>query len=326
MVHPQKILLTGVSGFVGGSLGIHLRRLGYEVTGVSRTQPREGSTDLFLPYDLATPIPPGLFPPADAIVHCAALSSPWAAPQAYQAANTGATANLVVHAERTGIRHFVHISTSSVYYVAGQDQIDLTEQSPLPARMINLYAATKRQAEALVERMAIPWAVLRPRAVFGPGDTVLFPRILRAAKRGVLPRVVRPDGQSPWGDLIYIENLTHYIERALAARATGFYNLTNNQPVRLDPFVDGILAELGLAKPRRGVSLKTALRVARGFEWAAAHLLGNREPPITQFGVEVMAYSKTFDVSKMVEAFGPPPFSVDQGVERFLSWQRTQRL
>jgi hypothetical protein len=37
-----------------------------------------------------------------------------------------------------------------------------------------------------------------------------------------------------------------------------------------------------------------------------------------------MAYSKTFDVSRMIAAFGPPPVSMDAGVDRFLEWQRTQ--
>ncbi len=46
----------------------------------------------------------------------------------------------------------------------------------------------------------------------------------------------------------------------------------------------------------------------------------NREPPITRFGVHVFAYSKTFDVSKMLHTFGPPPQSVDQAVDEFIQW------
>jgi nucleoside-diphosphate-sugar epimerase len=46
---------------------------------------------------------------------------------------------------------------------------------------VNAYAETKAMGEALVRTYEGPWVIVRPRAVFGPGDTVLFPRILAAA-------------------------------------------------------------------------------------------------------------------------------------------------
>jgi nucleoside-diphosphate-sugar epimerase len=318
----RRILLTGVSGFVGGALGAHLRRLGYDVTGISRTAPRSDSITRFIAHDLTEPIPHS-WPSADAIVHCAALSSPWAAPAAFQANNVGATRNLLDWAERAKIARFVFISSSSVYYTQC-DQLGITEDSPFPLRPINEYAATKLQAEELVRKSAVASVILRPRAVFGPGDTVLFPRILRAARRGVLPRLTRPDGKSPIADLIYIENLSHYIERAIALNASGAFNLTNNQPVELYPFLDGLLEKIGLPKPRKNVRVGVAMAFARLYELASRYLLNYKEPPVTSFGVAAMAYSKTFDVSRMIAAFGPPPVSMDAAVDRFLEWQRTQ--
>jgi nucleoside-diphosphate-sugar epimerase len=317
MVPRRSILLTGVSGFVGGAAGAHLRRLGYYVIGVSRTAPRQDSVNDHLALDLAKP---HALPPVDVVVHCAALSSPWASPAAYRANNVEATRNLLGAA---GGARFIFISSSSVYYAHG-DQLNLTEDSPLPSSPINQYAATKRQAEELVRSSGLQAAILRPRAVFGPGDTVLFPRILRAAKRGALPRILRPDRQSPRADLIYIENLSHYIERAIALEATGTFNLTNNQPVDLFPFLDGMLEALGLPKPRKTVKVGTALVFARAAELVSQYLLNYKEPSVTRFGVEVMAFSKTFDVRKMLDTFGPPPVSIETGVERFLQWQRTQ--
>jgi nucleoside-diphosphate-sugar epimerase len=318
----SRILLTGVSGFVGGALGAHLRQLGYDVTGVSRTAPRPESSSRFIAHDLTQPIHDS-WPSPDVVVHCAALSSPWADPAAFQVNNVGATRNLLVWAERAKVARFVFISSSSVYYEPC-DQLDIAEDSPFPPRPVNAYAATKRQAEALVRKSAVPSVILRPRAVFGPGDTVLFPRILRAARRGALPRLTRPDGKSPLADLIYIENLSHYIERAIALDASGAFNLTNNQPVELYPFLDGLLTKIGLPKPRKAVRVGTAMAFARLSELVSQYLLNYKEPPVTRFGVGAMAYSKTFDVSRMIAAFGPPPVSMDAGVDRFLEWQRTQ--
>src|SRR5689334_1301586 len=129
-----RVLVTGVSGFVGGALGRHLRALGgYLVTGVSRTPARPGSVDAFVAHDLTQPIPPD-WPGHDVVVHCAALSSPWASPAAYRRQNVEATANLLEYVRRSGGRgapRVVFISSSSVFYRHG-DQLGIREETPLP--------------------------------------------------------------------------------------------------------------------------------------------------------------------------------------------------
>jgi nucleoside-diphosphate-sugar epimerase len=316
-----RVLITGVSGFVGGALGAHLRSLrGYHVTGLSRGAAREGSVDEFHSHDLTRPLPQDLGH-FDAIVHAAALSAPWGSPAAFQAQNVDATRHMLDFAQASGVGKFVFISSSSVYYRHG-DQLGITEQTPFPATPINLYASTKVAAEKLVRESGLHTVILRPRAVFGPGDTVLFPRILRAARKGVLPRMKRADGSAPVGDLIYIENLSHYIERALALPCAGSFNLTNNQPVDLFAFLRDVVGRLGLRPAVRAVPVRLAFALAGMMELGSRVLGGYREPPITRFGVEVMAYSKTFDVSRAVEAFGAPPVSLAEGVERFVAWQR----
>src|SRR5688572_24655284 len=121
-----RVLITGVSGFVGGALGAHLRSLGgYHVTGVSRGKPREGAVDAFRTLDLTQPVPAhlGRF---DAIVHAAALSAPWGAPAAFQAQNVDGTRHMLDFARACGADKFVFISSSSVYYRHG-DQLGITE-------------------------------------------------------------------------------------------------------------------------------------------------------------------------------------------------------
>lgn len=316
-----RVLITGVSGFVGGALGCFLRaKGGYHVTGVSRGAAREGSVDEFHAWDLTRPLPPD-WGPFDAIIHAAALSAPWGKPEAFRSQNVLATENMLAFARVRSCRKFVFISSSSVYYRHG-DQLGITEETPFPPEPINLYAATKVEGEQRVRSSGLPHVILRPRAVFGPGDTVLFPRILRAARKGVLPRMKRPDGTAPLGDVIYIENLSHYIERAVALPCEGAFNLTNNQPVDLFAFLQDVVARLGLRPAERAVPVRVAFAVASAMEWGSRVFGGYREPPITRFGVEVMAYSKTFNVRRALEAFGPPPVSLAEGVERFVEWQR----
>ena len=316
-----RVLVTGVSGFVGGALGVHLRRTGYHVTGVSRNAARAGSVDEFHAADLTAPLPGGLGR-FDAIVHAAALSAPWGHPQSFARSNVDATRHILRFGAAAGVSKFIFISSSSVYYRHG-DQLGITEETAFPQTPINAYAATKREAEGLVNTSALPSVILRPRAVFGPGDTVLFPRILRAARRGVLPRMTRPGGATPQGDLIYIDNLTHYIERALAVPCSGAFNLTNHEPVDLFAFLQLVTGKLGLRPAERPIPVGAAFALAGLLEWGSRVFAGYREPPITRFGVEVMAYSKTFNVAKAVGVFGPPPVSLAEGVERFVAWQRS---
>ena len=317
------MLVTGVSGFVGGALGRHLRAHGgYRVTGVSRSPPRAGAADEFLAHDLGLPLPAGC-DGHEVIVHCAALAAPWGSPRSYRRHNVTATGNVLELAARSGVRKLVFLSSSSVYYRHG-DQLGIREQTPMPVVPINEYAASKRAAEALVLASPVPSVVLRPRAVFGPGDTVLFPRILRAARRGALPRFVRPDGVSPLGDLVYVDNLAHFIERAIATPCEGAFNLTNGEPVDLNGFLAEIFRRLGLPPVTRTLRVGTAFALARLLELVSRWLLAYREPPITRYGVEVMAYSKTFDVAKATAAFGPPPVANAEGLERFVAWQREQ--
>lgn len=316
-VHMPRILITGVSGFLGGALGRHLRAQGHHITGLSRTPPRPGSTDTFYPCDLTRDaLPTQSF---DAIIHCAALASPWAPTHRFANQNIEATRRLLTLP--TG--HFLFISTSSVHYTWG-DQFHIRESDPLPKVAINEYARTKREAEQIVEQSRTNHTILRPRAIFGPEDTVLFPRILRAAKSGTLPRITREDNKPTLADLIYIDNLTHYIHRALELQATGTYNLTNAEPVDTFLFLQQIFADLNYPPIKKQLPSRWAFRLAKLLECTSA-LTGNHwEPPLTRFGVEVMIHSKTFDPTKTMDAFGPPPIKIEDARQRFVSWQRKQ--
>jgi nucleoside-diphosphate-sugar epimerase len=315
-----KILVTGASGFVGGAFVRRARReRDVIVHGVGRRAMPEAcytSIDLTRPLDLA-------FDP-DVVVHAAARASPWGTLAEYRRQNIDATQHVIDYCRRRGTPRLVYVSSSSVFYRDG-DQLGLTEDSPIGPAFVNEYARSKYEGERLVRTYPGEWCIVRPRAVFGPGDTVLFPRILKAAARGRLP-IIDNGGAHAIGDLIYIDTLSDYLlAAATSPRAPGHaFNLTNNQPVAILPFLFDVFDRLNLPRPRRTVSVRAALLAARASEAAyrLLHLPG--EPPVTRFGVGVFAWSKTFDVSRAVAAFGPPSVSLERGVAEFVNWQRTQ--
>jgi nucleoside-diphosphate-sugar epimerase len=259
----------------------------------------------------------------DIVIHGAALSSPWGSRKVFERQNVEATARVIEFCKSAGCPKLVYISSSSVFY-RHCDQLGITEESPIGPSFVNEYARTKYLGEQLVAAYPGPSVILRPRAVFGPGDTVLFPRILMAAASGRLPLFVGRDAPVQ-GDLIYIDSLCDYMLRAaLDENVQGSYNLTNNQPVAIQEFLLAVFDELGLPRPSRRVKLSTAMLAAAATELAYRVFQVKAEPPITRFGVSVFAYSKTFNVRRTLEAMGPPSVAIDEGVKRFVAWQRSR--
>ena len=319
----RRVLITGSSGFVGGALGVWLRqRTDVTVLGISRSQPRPGACDVHIQHDLTHPLPDTVGP-CDVLVHCAALASPWDAPQDYEAANIIALRNVLDWAEAKAVAHFVFISSSAVQY-AFADQLNLAEDTPWPERPINLYAASKRRGEAMVAASPLNWTIVRPRAVYGPGDTVVFPRILHAARKGVLPKLKRHDRHVPRIDLLYIDNLCWFLERILDSGHGGVFNLADGQSMETPALLTTVLGRLGLPEPRLELGVGTAMALAGAFELTSRWLQKWREPPVTKFGVASLAYSKTIDTRKAVGLLGVPPVRFDDGLNAFLQWQAQQ--
>jgi nucleoside-diphosphate-sugar epimerase len=309
----MKLLVTGASGFVGSAVMRRARELGWEVLGVGRrslNEPDYVSVDLSRPFELD-------FHP-DVVVHAAALSSPWGKRRDYESQNVGVTRHVLNYCATHGRPHLLYISTAAVLY-RNEHQLAMNEQTPVPAIPINEYARTKYLGELLTRGYAGNWAILRPRAVFGPGDTVVFPRILRALKKGRLPLI--ESDRPVIGDLIYIDTLVEYILRAAEKRATGLYHLTNGEPVEIYEFLGKISAALDLPLPARKMSARQAMRLARIVEAVYRSLPFLGEPPLTTFGISVFTYCKTFDVSRTVRDLGLPAVTVNNGLEKFIAWQ-----
>ncbi len=312
-----KILITGASGFVGSSFFLQFAaRDDIDIMGLGR---RETDIPNYIRADLTQPLKIDWRP--DVVIHAAARSSPWGSLAEFRRQNVQATQHVLDFCIASQVKRLIYVSSSSVFY-RDEDQLGLTEQSPIGPDFVNHYARTKYEGEELVRTFPGTWAILRPRAVFGPRDTVLFPRILRAAREGRMAMITRP-GPPATGDLIYIDSLCDYLLRAaLDDSVTGEFNLTNNHPIEIQSFIADIYSRLDLPPTKRSISRATAMRVAGVMEWIYKCFIPWKEPPITRFGVGVLGYSKTFDVSKSLNALGAPSVSLEEGVERFVQWQK----
>jgi nucleoside-diphosphate-sugar epimerase len=317
------ILITGSSGFIGGATARTFRECGWRVYGIGRRNRKQKG---YIRFDLSNPINSEVenaIRNSDVVLHAAARSSPWGTRKQFAADNVLATQNLIAACENNGKPRFIFVSSSSVFYQP-KDQFEISESTPFAKPAVNLYAETKQVAESLVRKYSGQWTTLRPRAVYGVGDTVLFPRILAAANAGKLPLLIR-DGEPAIGDLISIDNLVNYFHQCANDHSIeGEFNLTDNQPQEILAFLLDVFQRLGIPKPRKKLSVSSAFRIARVLEFAYRTLRIRKEPPITRFGVHVFAYSKTFDASKMIAAFGSPKYSTEQSVDKFVKWVKAE--
>lgn len=317
---PPRVLITGSSGFIGGRLFERFAADGWQAVGLGR---RPTDQPGYVSHDLAHPLPEtlGTF---DVVIHAAARSSPWGRRQEFDRQNVLATRHVLDHCLRHGRPRLVFLSSSSVYY-RPEHQLGITEDTPMPERAVNEYAATKQRAEELVKAYPGGWVILRPRAVFGPGDTVLLPRILAAARAGKLP-LLKSGGPPAVGDLIYIDNLVDCCVKAAADPAVdGCINVTNNEPVVLHEFMLDLFRRLDIPAPTRRVSQGIAMFGAGLIERFYSWFRPDHEPPITRFGIHVFAYSKTFDVTRMLSVLGPPRVKLAEALERTVAWEKEAR-
>src|SRR5690606_3825206 len=117
-----------------------------------------------------------------------ALSSPGGKYSDFYNSNVIGTRNIVEGSRRHQVGRLIYVSTPSLYFDY-TDRWNLSESAPLPRKPVNAYAATKRRAEEEVEpafAAGLPVITIRPRAIFGPGDQTILPRLLLANQKGRL--------------------------------------------------------------------------------------------------------------------------------------------
>ena len=324
----MKILITGATGFAGGYLLRHLSNI-YGVENVhgtgrslskAKTLSNEGFTikvgDLVDPEFVNSQLTS-----YDLIVHCAAKSSVWGSYDSFYKANVVATKNLleVIHTEQ----QLIYISTANIYFNF-ENRRSIREDDPLPNSFNNHYAATKYEAEQIVlahYKKAIV-TVLRPRAILGVGDTVVFPRLLRAHKEGRLRIIGKGENEI---DFTSIKNLCYAVKLCIEKKEIAnrqIYNVTNGDLINLWDEIKSVLSSVGLSTELKSVPYFLAFLIAKFHEFKTSE--HSHEPSMTCYGVGVLNYSISLNIDKITNELGYKPIeNSKQTLEDFVFWYKT---
>ena len=319
----MNILVTGGTGFLGQQLAKALLEKGHTVQLMGRdfTQVRallqQGAIAAQVDLRDAAAVTMACAN-MDVAYHVGALSAPWGKEADFHAINVGGTQAVLKGCLMHKVKRLVYVSSPSVVF-DGHDQYNVTEAVPYPRRFASVYSLTKKLGEDLVNESAtkLETIILRPKAIFGPGDQSLLPRLIAAARQGRLPQI--GTGRN-LVDLTYVENVVQALLLALdAEEAVGkTYTITNDEHIPLWEVICAVLQQLDLPTNLRQISLPVALAVARAMEWRAA--LTGREPLLTRYSAAILARTQTYDISAAKRDLGyAPSITLAAGIERTLA-------
>lgn len=331
----STLFVTGATGFLGSHVVDFFHQKNQPVIAQGRNLKKgqlfQEKKIPFISGDLSDPA--WIFeklPQNATVIHCAALSSPWGTQKEFYNANVLSTKNIIEAAFKNNAKRLIHISTPSVY-VEKCSKLFIKESDPLPKKMMNLYAETKLQAEALVleaSNKGLEVIILRPQGIFGPRDETIFPRIIRLAQKGFIPKFTQDEVLT---DLTYVENVVHAIDCAILSdkKVCGeIFNITNHSPVDLQKTIFRLLSALNYFPKSKYIKRNKALFLATFFEKIHTLLKLKSEPLLTTYSVCSLSYSRTLDFKKAEVLLNYKPlFSFEEGFQKTIeSFQSNSRV
>jgi UDP-glucose 4-epimerase len=233
-----RVLVTGATGFCGRPLVARLAAAGYEVrASVRRTPspPLPAGVETALHADLAGPVDwAPMLAGVDAVVHLAGIAHVTRdiPEDRYDLVNHRATA-LAQAAQRAGVQHIVLVSSIRAQCGPAADHVLTEADTPRPS---DAYGRSKLAAEAAVVTAGIPFTILRPVLIYGPG---LKGNLATLARLAALPIPLPFAGFVNRRSLLSVDNLVGAVRFALATPAARgeTYVVADPQPITLAEIV-----------------------------------------------------------------------------------------
>ncbi|KAF7844594.1 3beta-hydroxysteroid-dehydrogenase/decarboxylase [Senna tora] len=271
------------------------------------------------------------FKGAEVVFHMAAPNSSINSFQLHHSVNVVGTRNVIDACVQLKVRRLIYTSSPSVVFDGVHGIMNGDESLPYPPKHNDHYSATKAEGEALVINAngtsGLLTCCIRPSSIFGPGDRLLVPSLIEAARAGKSKFMIG-DGKNLC-DFTYVENVAHAhicAERALASdgtvagKASGqAYFITNMEAIRFWEFMSLILEGFGYQRPRIKIPVFVIMPIAHMVEWTYKLLgsYGMKVPQLTPSRVRLLSCDRTFNCSKAKDRLGYTPIiTLQEGLQR----------
>jgi nucleoside-diphosphate-sugar epimerase len=326
----MRILVTGGTGFTGKALVRRLLDLGHDVVALDykeglRTQElRDWGAEVLLGSVTDKEVVARAMRGVELVHHVAAAFREMNVPDTYyHDVNVNGTRNVLEAAKAAGVRKVVYCSTCGVH--GNIDHPPGGEDAPIqPA---DYYQRTKFEAEPIVRSFGesgLETVILRPAAIYGPGDPERFFLIYRRVARGTFPMF--GNGRTYYHPL-YIDNLIDAFVLAMAnGKGAGqAYLIADEQYLEIEDLVR-----------RVGTSLGVDVKIPHYPVWpvvAAGHVCEKVcrpfgiNPPLFPRRVDWYRQNRAFKIDKAKRELGyVPRVGIDEGLRRTAEWYRKEGL
>lgn len=319
-------LVTGASGFIGRHLRDRLLDQGVDAVSLRRARSPEPTRGRSVVVDYADV--DGLTGLMEAerprfVFHVAGATK-GVSYEDFARANVMPTKNLLEALVRAKVtpKRFVHVSSLAAFGPSKSPDTPMTEQ--MPRQPVEHYGKSKLEAEQVVEgQTEIPWTIIRPGGVYGPGDVDYF-ELFKQVEKGM---TVFFGNRDRWFSAVYVDDVIAAILKAAqsdGAKNKGYF-ICDGKPVTWEQFQTKLIELSGKPKVRQ-IDLPEFLVPMAAF---GGELLTSidKKPRVMNRQKAIMgkqrAWICTHEAAK--QDFGyTPAFDLEAGILETFEWYRRE--
>lgn len=323
----MKALLTGATGFIGGSVLSELLRSGYQVRALVRKGSRLNSNifrDVEVVFGDVRDIDSveTALDGCDVLCHAAAVYTFWTPnPRDVYETNVKGTENVLKVALAKRIEKVVYTSTESTICLDKESGLGTEESIRSPDDVSGHYKKSKCLAEAVALRMCdqgLPLVVVNPTTPVGAGDVKPTPtgQLIVDFLNGRMPAYVNTGL-----NLIDVADVARGHILALERGRVGERYILGNANLTFKDILSLLEQVTGLKAPRLRIPIWLALGAAYVDELVASRV-AKRPPRIPVAAVKTASSFRYFDCSKAIRELGLPQTPVKMALEKAVRWFR----
>jgi nucleoside-diphosphate-sugar epimerase len=331
MSQVERAFVTGGSGFLGRALIAALRERGVAVRALARSSAAAEAVRAAgaepAPGDLDDEKALRRGMEGAAVVYHAAAKVELSGPREdFLRVTVGGTERVIAAARGAGVRRLVHVSTEAVL-AGGKPLVGVDERTPFPERPVGLYPLSKGLAEQRALAANSPdltTVVVRPRFIWGRGDTVLLPGLVAAMKSGAWFWF---GGGRHRTSTCHVQNVcAGTLLAAEKGQGGERYFLTDGEPLEFRDFVTRLVRTQGVEPPAREAPLWVGDALARVMEWLWQEFPIGGQPPLTRTAMNLFFREVTVSDAKARSELGyRPVISVEQGLAELAAERQATR-